>query len=299
MKIKALLFVLFAGIISISHTYAQLVILSGPKDGSYYPMVEDIKTVFTENADLSIVNRSTNGAATNYQQITDPNTPFKVAMMQMDYLNYMKAVSKRDNNQISDNIKVIVPLASEEIHLVTTQDHYYKDLTFLKDAVVAIGNKNQGTYVTATFIKERSEIFWSSRNYHFDEALKNLQLEKIDAFFIVGSAPLSKLDLSPEIMVDQLALVPLKNFNGWADYYEPLTITTKDYKWLKEDVPTFGVKTVLIVNEAKLNDDDRLQISRLVEGLNKQLPALQENGHPKWSEVNLNEWDTSLWPSLK
>jgi TRAP transporter TAXI family solute receptor len=281
------------------HSFAQLVILSGPEEGSYFPMVKDIESVFTENDQLTIINRATNGAAENYQQITNPESPYKVAMMQMDYLNYMKAISMRDNDKVSDNIKIIVPLASEEIHLVSTKKKDYKDLKNLREAVVGIGDKNQGTYTTASIIKDRSKVYWSSRNYHFDRALKELQLGNIDAFFIVGSAPIAKLDLSPEIMVNELILVPLKNFDGWADHYKPLTITTDDYKWLREDIPTFGVKTVLIVNEAKLTDDDRKQIDLLVNGLKEKHPDLIENGHPKWAEVDLSDWDTSLWPVLK
>jgi TRAP transporter TAXI family solute receptor len=298
MKFKSTLLMLAFSIFAI-HSFAQLVILSGPEEGSYYPMVKDIEAVFADNDELTILNRATNGAAENYQQITNPESPYKVAMMQMDYLNYMKAVSMRDNDKVSDNIKIIVPLASEEIHLVSTKKKDYKDLKNLRDAVVGIGDKNQGTYTTASIIKDRSKVYWSSRNYHFDRALKELQLGNIDAFFIVGSAPIAKLDLSPEIMVNELILVPLNNFDGWADHYKPLNITTDDYKWLREDIPTFGVRTVLIVNEAKLTEDDRRQIDLLVNGLKEKHPELIENGHPKWAEVDLADWDTSLWPVLK
>jgi TRAP-type uncharacterized transport system substrate-binding protein len=222
-----------------------------------------------------------------------------VAMMQVDYLYYAQSVDKRDNKSLSKTIKVIVPLATEEIHLITTQNKGFNDLRDLDSAIIAIGNKNQGTYVTATFIKERSEVHWSSRNFHFDQALKDLKLEKIDAFFFVGTAPVDKLDLNPAVMVDQLALIPLVDFNGWAKYYDPVTISKEDYKWLEQDIPTFGVKTVLIVNEAKLTEEDRVEINRLVEGLKANLPALQEQGHPKWKEVDLSDWDPRDWPLYK
>lgn len=278
---------------------AQVKILSGPDGGSYHQFVENMKTFLNEDGEVMIINHKTNGAANNFSQLIDANTDFKVAMMQMDYLNYMKIVDTKDNTENTSSIKVLVPLASEEIHLITTEKNYLKSIHMLKDRIIGIGDKSQGTYVTATFIKERTEIFWSSRNYHFDEAMKQLIRENIEAFFFVGSAPVEKLDLSPEVMADQLALVPLENFNGWADYYEPMTITTEDYKWLKEDVPTFGVRNVLVVNEAKLTDSDRAQLKKLVEALHAKLPALQEEGHPKWKEVDLDDWDSSIWPSYK
>ena len=296
MKIKIFTLLAIITFFPFNRASAQLTILSGPKDATYYQFVDDIKNILTENNGVTLENKSTDGAAVNFQLLLDPESPFKIAMMQSDYLNYMNAVSMRDNKQAIKDIKIIVPLASEEIHLVTTKGKYLKNMQMLKDAVISIGDKTQGTYVTATFIKERSGIFWSSRNYHFDEALKNLQLGKIDGFFIVGTAPLAKLDLNPDIMIDKLALVPLDNFNGWADPYEPMTITTNDYKWLDADVPTFGVKTVMIVNEAKLSDEEKTQLRQMVASLRELHPVLIEKGHPKWAEVDLNSWDSSRWP---
>lgn len=298
MKTKIFALTLLISVFSFSTLSAQLTILSGPEHGSYYHFVKDMSKIMSANG-IEIVNESTNGAATNYQQLMDPSTPFKVAMMQMDYLNYMKTMDMQGTITNTDQVKVIVPLASEEIHLVTTESKYYKDLRDLDKAIISIGNKNQGTYVTANFIKDRTEIYWSSRNFHFDEALRSLKLEEIDAFFFVGTAPVEKLDLSPEVMVDQLTLVPLVDFNGWAEYYEPLTISKDTYKWLKNDVPTFGVKNVLIVNESKLNDEDRAAIAKFVEALSSNLPVLQENGHPKWKEVDLSDWDEAVWPIYK
>jgi len=299
MKTKTYVLTLLISVFSFSTVEAQLTILSGPEHGSYYHFVKDMSTILGDENDMEIVNKPTNGAAINYQMLMDPASPFKIAMMQMDYLNYMKTIDMRGKKANTDQVKVIVPLASEEIHLVTTESKYFKDLRDLDKAVVSIGDKNQGTYVTANFIKDRAEVFWSSRNYHFDEALKNLQLEKIDAFFFVGTAPVDKLNLSPEVMVDQLTLVPLVDFNGWAEYYEPLTISKDDYKWLKNDVPTFGVRTVLIVNESKLNDEDRAAIAKFVQALNSSLPSLKENGHIKWKEVDLGNWDNAVWPLYK
>lgn len=296
MKFRTITLALAMTLIAFSQTFAQLTILSGPRDASYYQFVEDIRNVLAENNGVAIENRSTDGAAVNFQHLLDPESPHKIALMQADYLDYMNAVSRRDNITAINNIKVIVPLATEEIHLVTTKSKYLKNMHMLKESIVNIGDKTQGTYVTATFIKERSEIFWSSRNYHFDEALKELQLGNIDAFFIVGTAPMPKLDLHPDIMVDKLALVPLENFNGWADPYEAISITTSDYKWLEADVPTFGVKTVMIVNEAKLSDDEKDQLRKMVASLRELHPALIGKGHPKWAEVDLNNWDSSRWP---
>ncbi len=204
-----------------------------------------------------------------------------------------------DNTSRTKDIKVVLPLANEEIHLITRKSTGLTRLDELEKKVVAIGDKNQGTYATASLIKSKSGIFWSSRNIHFDQAFKELYMNRLDAFFFVGSAPIEKLNVNPQVMVDELALIELNNINDWAKYYTPDTIYTTDYKWLEADVPTYSVRTVLVVNEAKLTKEDRIALSRLVSGIQNQFDVLKAEGHPKWKEVKLGDWDEAMWPMYK
>lgn len=299
MKTKISLLVLLFSVFLFSDVIGQMVILSGPEDASYYRFVEDINDVLESGSDKPYINKKTQGAMYNFNQITDPKTPYKVAMVQSDLLFYMQASDMRNNTHKTKDIKVIIPLAKEEIHVVTKKSSNLNKLQDLDSAIVAIGNKNQGTYVTSSIMKDRSNMYWISRNIHFDQALKDLYLNEIDAFIIVGSAPISKLDLNPRAMTDELALVELEDFNDWAKYYDNDTIYKEDYKWLEKDVPTFGVKTVLIVNEAKLTDDDRSEIAKLTNGIKSKFDILKEQGHPKWKEVDLSDWDNSDWTMYK
>ena len=277
-------------------TFAQLTILSGPEYGSYHRFIEDINNVLKTDASDAVINETTSGAANNFRQITDPDSPYKIAMMQSDYLYHMKAKDAKDNTQFTDNLFVLLPIASEEIHFVTLERKGYTGLKSLPKKRVAIGNKGQGTYVTANIIKDRSEIYWSSRNFHFDQALKELYNDYIDAFVIVSSAPIEMIDIDPEASVDELALIELEDFNGWAKYYEPMTISKDTYKWLDKDINTFGVRGVLIVNKAKLDAKDVEELNKLVNGIKTSLPELIEIGHPKWKEVDFNNWTNSDWP---
>lgn len=299
MKTKISLLVLLFSVFLFSDIIGQMVILSGPEDASYYRFVEDINNVLGNGSDKPYINKKTQGAMYNFNQITDPKTPYKVAMVQSDLLFYMQASDMRNNTNKTKDIKVIIPLANEEIHVVTKKSSNLNKLQDLDSTTVAIGNKNQGTYVTSSIMKDRSNMYWISRNIHFDQALKDLYLDEIDAFIIVGSAPVSKLDLNPRAMTDELALVELEDFNDWAKYYDNDTIYKEDYKWLEKDVPTFGVKTVLIVNEAKLTDTDRSEIAKLAKGIKSKFDILKEQGHPKWKEVDLSDWDNSDWPIYK
>jgi TRAP transporter TAXI family solute receptor len=299
MKAKITFLLLSFSIVSFSSALAQLTILSGPKQGSYYEFVGNIeKALNTESAKL-VINTETNGAAFNFEKLADPNSPFKLALTQSDYLYAMQGKDMLNNTEKTKNIKVILPLANEEIHLVTLKGSELKELPDLAGKMVAIGTQSQGTYATSNLIKDRSKVYWNSRPIAYEDALSELGRRKVDAFFIVGSAPMEKLNINPGVMVDELALVSLYDFDDWAKYYQNDTIFSGEYKWLEEDIPTFSVKTVLIVNEAKLTEQDRKDIALMIDGIKTNMEQLKTDGHPKWKEVDLEDWDSSNWPVYK
>ena len=287
-------------------TFAQYTILSGPEQGSYHRFGEDIVSVTGPEPGNTFVNEATAGAAYNFEQLIDPESPYKIALIQSDYLYYMQALDNRDNIEKTKPIKVVLPLANEEIHIVTKASSgltKLQDLGNLKNGDqkynVAIGTQDQGTYATANLIKDRSQIYWASRNIHFDDVMHELFMDRIDAFFMVGSAPLQKLDLNPQALIEEIALIELENFNDWAKYYDNDTIYTTDYKWLDKDVPTFSVKTLLVVNESKLTDADKQSINQLKRSIMNGFDKLKTTGHPKWKEVDLFDWTDSDWPMYK
>lgn len=278
-------------------SFAQLSILSGPQQGSYYQFVEDMANVLNTDSVKLITNTTTDGAAINLENIADPASPYKIGLVQEDYLYYMQNKDLIQNTEKLKNVKVVMPLAKEEIHLVTRKDKGINDLRDLTDStMVAIGKRSQGTYTTANNIKDKTRIFWMSMPVLYEDALRMLLINQLDAFFVVGSAPLEKLNVNPQALSTELELVPLIDFDGWAKYYDDDVITAGTYKWLEEDVPTFSVQSLLVVNEKKLNDQDKKMLEQLMFGIQENLEALKENGHPKWKEVGLKDWDESDWP---
>lgn len=299
MKTKVtILFLLIAGI-SLPRVMSQITILSGPAQASYHQFVDDIANVLNTDSEILVINQKTSGAAYNYQQLVDPKSPFKVAMMQSDYLYFMQAKDFVNNTDKSKSLKVILPLANEEIHIITKKSFNINKLQDLDSMTVAIGTKDQGTYATANLIKDRSEVYWKSRNVHFIDAVKELSMDRIHAFMIVGSAPIEKLEINPQAMRAEPVVVELQDFNGWAKNYINDTIYAKDYPWLDHDVPTFAVRTVLIVNESKLTDKEREAVKRIENGILNKYDILKAQGHPKWKEIDFGSWSDSDWPMFK
>ena len=299
MKTKiTVLFLLIAGI-SLPQVMGQTTILSGPMQASYYRFVDDIAKALNTDSEELVVNKETSGAAFNFNQLVDPKSPYKVALMQSDYLYYMQAFDFQNNTEKTKSLKVVLPLANEEIHFVSKKSFGLTKLQDLDSMTVAIGTKDQGTYATANIIKDRSEVYWKSRNVHFVDAMKELQLDRVHAFMIVGSAPIEKLNVNPQVMTNELVMIELQDFNDWAKYYGNDTIYKGDYKWLDHDVPTFNVRTVLLVNEDKLTDADRKAVNQIVNGILNKYDVLKAEGHPKWKEVDFGASSDSDWPMLK
>lgn len=283
----------------LSGPVSQMTILSGSKNATQYRFVEDIATIVAPTLDFKIINKETRGAANNFTQLSDPKSPYKLAIIQADFLYYMQTQDMRLKTERTKNLKVVLPLGDEQIHLVTKASNGYSGLRDMSKKNVAIGSEEQGTFRTAMLIRERSQVEWTSQNTHLDDCLAALNLNKIHAFFIVSSAPIRQLDLNPQSMVDKLALVPLEDFNDWAKYYKRDTIYKADYKWLDNDIPTYGVPALLVVNEGKLTEEERTSVGKLKTAIETSYEQLKTKGHSKWKEVNLRDWSESDWPAFK
>jgi uncharacterized protein len=271
--------------LSSGQAFCQMIILSGPEKGSYNRFVNDIVAVLGEKNGISLLNRTTGGSAFNFKKLADPNSTDKIALIQSDYLNLMEAEDKLNNTNKAGSLKVVLQLAKEEIQMVAKKNSGLNKLQDLDMKKVAIGNEDQGSYATGKIIRERSKINWIPYYAGYDQLLKQLSAGSIDAGLIVGSAPMEILDINPQVMIDGITMLELDDFNGWAKYYENDTVYRSEYKWLDKDVPTFGLRTLLVVNESKLTSADKQTVAAIKSGIIQNLDLLRRQGHPKWKEV--------------
>ena len=262
-----------------------MIILSGPEKGSYNSFASDIVKILGDKNGIKLLNKPTGGSGYNFKELTDPRSSFKIAFIQSDYLKLMQAEDRLNNTNKTGSIKEVLQLATEEIQFVAKKSSGLNKLQDLDKKKVAVGTEDQGSFATGKIIKERSKIGWDTYYVGYDQLLKDLVAGNIDAFLVVGSAPVSLLEIDPQVMIDGGTLLQLDDFNGWAKYYENDTIKKSDYKWLERDVPTFGVRTLLIVNESKLTESEKQTVASIKSGIIQNLDLLRKNGHPKWKEV--------------
>ena len=276
-------------LLSFGQVHAQMVILSGPERGSYHQFADEIAALVADKNGIQLENLTTEGSASNFMGLTNPALNYKMALIQSDYLHLMDATDKVNDTYLTSSLKVVMELAAEQIHLVAKKSSDLTSLQDLDQKIMGIGSENQGGFATARRMRVQTQVEWRNVHVPFEEMLKRLKSGSIDVGLVVGSAPLDMLDIDPEVMVDGMKLLKLEDFNGWARYYENDTIYSEDYQWLEEDIPTFGVRTLLVVNEAKLTEEEKALVDTIKASIIQHIDQLKEKGHPKWSTVNVPE----------
>lgn len=304
MKVLMTFVLLVSGLIS----YGQIQVLTGLETGTYYKLAEEMNKYLPEQAvekDGETIKkafldvRATQGSSFNFDLIVDQNHPAKAAIVQLDLLLLKKTEDMINDTKLTDDILVLMPLVLEDIHLVTKKGSPIHNLKSLEGRTVGIGQPTEGTYSTAMYIQNMSKINWNNRNISSQDAMKNLLLDKIDAFFMVGGAPIQMLAANPVNSPLQLKLAEVENINGWADYYTPLTLTPQFYMFLKANVNTFSVPSVVIVNKKKLSEEELAMLKEWKANTIQNIDNLKGYGHKSWSTANPAEFNSNIWPVIE
>src|SRR6188768_1075548 len=95
-------------------------IATGPSDGSYFQIAQDIKNVAAkENIDLQVM--PTKGSIENIQLLGSGKVD--LAIVQLDALRFVSDVVKHQQGlDLFDSIKVIMNLYPEEIHVLSSKN---------------------------------------------------------------------------------------------------------------------------------------------------------------------------------
>lgn len=289
-------------------SFSQVQVLSGIEHGTYFKISKEMnkylpkqnieKDGTTVEKDFLDI-RATQGSNFNFDLIVDENHPSKAAIVQLDVLLLKKTEDMINNTQLTDDILVLMPLIMEDIHLVTKKGSPINDIKSLEGRTVGIGQATEGTYYTSMYIQNTSKIAWNNRNISSQDAMKALLLDKIDAFFMVAGAPFPMLAGNPVNSPLQLKLAEVENIEGWADYYTPLTLTSSDYRFLKANVNTYSVPSVVIVNKKKLSEEDIAKLKEWRSVVINSIDDLKAYGHKSWQTADPSQWDSNIWPVLE
>jgi TRAP transporter TAXI family solute receptor len=264
---------------------AQLQLLSGLQGGTYQSLAQDIKNNSTQKINVL----TSSGSVDNFKQLMSDENSINTTFIQYDVL----LANELKNPSIRESLRVLLPLfLDEEIHLIAKNGSDITDLSDLRGKRVAIGTKDQGTYITATTIKQRTGIAWFDVEMGSNDAYKALIDGVIDAYFYVGGAPVSSLS---KLGADApIHLVSIKD-KSLKDIYRKKKIAKGTYSWQQKSVTTYAVPTLLVVKVKNMSDDTQQKFNTLLEDVNTNMKKMQTSGHPKWKDVYFKNQDID-WP---
>ncbi|MCL5024464.1 MAG: TAXI family TRAP transporter solute-binding subunit [Nitrospirae bacterium] len=269
---------------------AELSIVTGQEQGTYYVMARDLRKLAGRNGiDLNVI--PSLGSVENLLRV-DQFPSIQLGMVQLDTLAIavVSAATGKDEDSaelrnLLSHIRVVFPLYREEVHLVASAD--IRSLADLHNKRVSIGKASSGTYGTAQVILHEykvglGEVFTMDT----EQAIEALRRGQIDAFFAVVGAPADVLakGISKE---DKFHVVPIIRKEG--DSYESATLPANTYSWQPEAVPTVSILNVLITSDKNMKGADCQNIGRFAKTVYDNLGWLKGNGHPKWKDVTIGK----------
>ncbi|MDF8362053.1 MULTISPECIES: TAXI family TRAP transporter solute-binding subunit [Achromobacter] len=267
----------------------QLKVATGGPKGTYSQMFTEIASVCQTS--LNLVEQNTSGSVENIDLLV--GNKINAAVVQTDVLKYRA----KDESQIANNVKTLIALHPEEVHLVTRADGR-KEGGFMglgaKRVILNDFNDLQGRTVAAvggSIITAKVLAANSGVNFSVDESYANnadalaaLQESKVDAVVMVMGAPaasISQLD-------GAYKLLPVSGATAekLTSIYDPVKLT---YSNLSDSsgVPALSVQALFVTRDYKTNS--------MVSGLNalrscvvSKIDELKETigTHPKWQQVD-------------
>lgn len=269
----------------------EITILSGVKGGSYEQFAQDIEKV----SKFVIGTNTSYGSMDNFRQLYIKEK-YYITFLQQDVLIDQQLDDIEYETNYTENVRILMPLANEEIHLITLASNNYSSIKDLKGKKVGVGTINQGTQVTSKLVKEFMRGSWDEVEINLENGLKALKNKEIDALFFVGSSPVSVLkDYQAN---SDFGLIPLSG-SKLKKFYTPAIIKKGSYPWLKSDIETYAVVSVLATNIENETPEQKEYIKGLLKDIYNNIDKLRKDGHEKWSEVKFDFSDIkwAIYPS--
>jgi len=226
------------------------------------------------------------GSYRNYKMlIKDSYRPADVYFVQYDLMILEELRSLKNNLDVTKNVRVLMPFADAEIHLITRKNSEINSIEDLEKKKVGVDS--EGTGITTKILKERTGINWKEKYIGLNNSLSELLRGNIDAFFHVGMAPIYRLSNASPLLKREIKMVSVVS-DSLEGIYEQVTIPGGTYRWQEDDIETYGVKILLVTNIKKETAQDRANIRKFLETIRDNKTTLQSGDsdfHPKWREI--------------
>jgi TRAP transporter TAXI family solute receptor len=253
-------------------------IATGPVGGSYFPVGEALARIvsnppgFARCEDdakmcgpvgLMASARSTDGPVSNIAALRSNRVTSALIQGDVAILAYRGAGPFKASGPFKD-LRVLAKLQSETVHLVVSSHARVNRVTDLKGKRIAIDAASSSTNLTARAILAAAKL----RSVKLSEqsatqAAEDLKTGKIDAFFVVGSAPMHLVDDLVAAGTARVLPIDGGSIAAWVKkqpFLSAIDLPAGAYKSAK---PTRTVAvTALWVTTAQLQNDVAFSLTR-------------------------------------
>jgi hypothetical protein len=265
--------------------------------GTYYEFGQDI-ALLAQQQSIPLAVRKTEGSVENIKRI-NASDGIALGIVQSDVLAFLERSQNAQSKKIIANLRAVFPLYPEEVHVLARSSiHEFKELQGKK---VAVGEDGSGHMLTAVNLFALEQIVPSDiEKISPEEGIVGVLKGDIDAVVFVGGKPVKLFKnmealAEPENrkftqMLEQVHFLPLNSARFYEEY-EPTEIGPEDYHFVKQIVPTIAVPSLLVSLDFSNKPAKKAEcetIAKLAAALREGVPVLQQTGHPKWKEVNLD-----------
>ena len=253
----------------------NLIIATGDKSGTYYPIGSKIAELLTNDAlSMQVKAESTNGSIDNINRLNDGKVD--LAIIQNDIAYYAANAVEMYKDKKVDNLRAIASLYPETCQFITLESSGIKNIADLKGKKVAVGVEGSGTEANARQILEAYGITYKDINAQFlsfSEGSTALKDGKVDAAFLTAGYPTKAVqDIA---MQQKIRILPIDNerstiLSGLYPYYTKIIIPRNTYENLNEEIPTISVRALLVTSD-KFDDQKGREIARVIFNNTKEL----------------------------
>jgi uncharacterized protein len=284
----------------------ELMMITGAESGPYYAMGRDIKRLVDEVAPevgIELALLPSLGALQNVIDVFRYKS-VQLGVTQSDVLSYLEIYARGDPDarRVIGELQVAGGLYEEDVYLFARPG--INGLGDLTGKRVDIGPAGSGTTVTALVLLHLAGVEPRELVNFFEtsQVITALRTGRIDAFFRVAGTPTEYLregiSASHGFVLVPIRLNPKPGDAPLAQYYTPTVIKAHAYPWLDHPVDTVKIRTAMVTAGAPPGSPACGAIGRLFRLVLDNVAWLQQNGHPKWKELERGPADILADPRV-
>jgi len=279
----ASMFVMLPQLAAAADQRAELVIATGTKGGTYYPMGVALAELISKHLpSLDVKVRETSGGVENIRLIQSGAAA--IAFVNVSTAWDANSGQDKFKNQRVE-LRAIAALSPNTMHIVTKDTSGIKTITDLKGKKISAGAAGSGT---ETIANRLFKVYGLQPGQDLsmlplgpDESAAALAADQIDAFFFGSATPvsaISALSHNPKIkitLIEHAAAVKKLNMN-YGPLYQVGRIPARTYKGQDIEVGALDVWDLLVASD-KLDGRVAYDIMRLIFEYKDELVKKSQN----------------------